>query len=219
LIRIIYEIRYQVVYFSKIEFFNLTQYDKVIGLDNDVFLRQNIAQWFDYPAPAATQARGTIEWNSGAMVIEPNEEIYNTLLKYIPKFGIANKMKELMASILVTATKVFSRHTEHTIHTMSYGASVLSSDLKRVRNNDYFWKYRNKAIETVHFTTEKPWKGKTGPRHPILCRLMKDWLESVSSAPKNELPELPHVLRNCKPEHIADPAPSNEEIERVERKK
>jgi hypothetical protein len=111
LIRIIYKIRYQVVYFSKIEFFNLTQYDKVIGLDNDVFLRQNIAQWFDYPAPAATQARGTIEWNSGAMVIEPNEEIYNTLLKYIPKFGIANKMKELMASILVTATKVFSRHS------------------------------------------------------------------------------------------------------------
>jgi alpha-N-acetylglucosamine transferase len=94
-----------------LSFFNLTQYDKVIGLDNDVFLRQNIAQWFDYPAPAATQARGTIEWNSGAMVIEPNEEIYNTLLKYIPKFEIANKMKELMASILVTATKVFSRHS------------------------------------------------------------------------------------------------------------
>jgi hypothetical protein len=46
--------------------------------------------------------------------------------------------------------------------------------------------------------------------------LMKDWLESVSKAPKNELPELPDVLRNCKPEHIVDPAPSKEEIERVE---
>lgn len=215
------------VYFSKIEFFNLTQYDKVIGLDNDVFLRQNIAHWFNYPAPAATQARGTIEWNSGAMVIEPNEEIYNTLLKYIPKTKVWNSQQDEGVDGFNTghghqgflSSFFLSDVTEHTIHTMSYGASVLSSDLKRVRNNDYFWKYRNKAIETVHFTTEKPWKGKTGPRHPILCRLMKDWLESVSSAPKNELPELPHVLRNCKPEHIADPAPSNEEIERVERKK
>ena len=63
--------------FSKIEAFNLTDFDKMIVLDNDIFIRQSLIHWFDYPAPAATQSRGTIEWNSGAMVIEPSTLLYN----------------------------------------------------------------------------------------------------------------------------------------------
>jgi hypothetical protein len=31
--------------FSKIEFFNMTQFDKVIGLDNDIFIRQDIRRY------------------------------------------------------------------------------------------------------------------------------------------------------------------------------
>lgn len=31
--------------FSKIEFFNMTQFDKVIGLDNDIFIRQDISRY------------------------------------------------------------------------------------------------------------------------------------------------------------------------------
>jgi len=56
--------------FLKLQAFNMTQFDKLIVIDNDVFMRQNIMHWFDYPAPAATGSRGMMEWNSGAMVIE-----------------------------------------------------------------------------------------------------------------------------------------------------
>lgn len=36
--------------FSKLVFFNLTRYDRLITLDNDVLIRQNIEHWFwDYP--------------------------------------------------------------------------------------------------------------------------------------------------------------------------
>ena len=59
--------------FSKLEFFNLTMFDKVIALDNDILIRRNIEHWFDLPAPAATQERGSIEWNSGAMVSQHHE--------------------------------------------------------------------------------------------------------------------------------------------------
>jgi hypothetical protein len=45
--------------FYKLFFFNLTDYDKVITLDCDVFIRQNIYHWFlDYDTPAACQAKG-----------------------------------------------------------------------------------------------------------------------------------------------------------------
>ena len=58
--------------FNKLFAFNMTDFDKLVVLDNDILIRTNIQHWFDYPAPAATHARGTIEWNSGAMVIEPS---------------------------------------------------------------------------------------------------------------------------------------------------
>ena len=191
--------------FSKIEFFSLTQFDKVIGLDNDILIRKNLAHWFDYPTPAATQARGTIEWNSGAMVIEPNDYLYRKLLEYIPKtqtwnakadkgidgFNSGHGHQGFLSSFFL------SNVTNDTMHTMSYGASVLSSDLNRVNKNEYFWKYRNDAIETVHLTLHKPWKSKTSASHYVLCAVLKEWVDSVADAPKRDLPPLPDVLRNC----------------------
>lgn len=41
--------------FHKLEFFNMTGYDKLIVLDADILVRRNIMHWFQYPAPAATQ--------------------------------------------------------------------------------------------------------------------------------------------------------------------
>lgn len=61
--------------FLKLQTFNLTEFDKIILLDNDCFLRQNIMHWFEYPAPAATGSRGMMEWNSGAMVIEVSSNV------------------------------------------------------------------------------------------------------------------------------------------------
>ena len=38
--------------FAKLVFFNLTRYDRLITLDNDVLIRQNIEHWFwNYPPP------------------------------------------------------------------------------------------------------------------------------------------------------------------------
>jgi hypothetical protein len=139
--------------FSKIEAFNLMDFDKMIVLDNDIFIRQSLIHWFDYPAPAATQSRGTIEWNSGAMVIE--------LLEYIPKTRLWkpewDDRKDTWNSRRghqgFLSSFFLSNVTNDTMFTMSYGASVLSSDLAIQDENHYFWKYRNNAIETMHFTT------------------------------------------------------------------
>jgi len=202
------------VVFSKIEFFNLTQFDKVIGLDNDIFIRQNIAHWFDYPAPAATQARGTLEWNSGAMVLEPNEDLYHKLLEYVPKIRAWDKKKDKGVDNFNSghghqgfiSSFFLSNITNDTMYTMGYGASVLSSDLRRVDKNEYFWKYRNEAIETIHFTVDKPWKGKTAATQPILCAAFEEWLESIADAPKEKLKKLPNILRKCTKEVSEKPA-------------
>lgn len=49
--------------FSKLVFFNLTRYDRLITLDNDVLIRQNIEHWFwDYPPPLLLRMHAP-RWN------------------------------------------------------------------------------------------------------------------------------------------------------------
>jgi hypothetical protein len=200
---------YQV--FSKIEAFNVTDFDKLIVLDNDIFIRQSIVHWFDYPAPAATQARGTIEWNSGAMVIEPSARLYNKLLEYIPKTRLWKPERDdgqdtwnsgrghqgFLSSFFL------SNVTDDSMFTMSFGASVLSSDLALQDENQYFWKYRNSAIETMHFTY-KPWSENTRPTNVALCAMFREWLESVADAPLDRMKPLPNFLQNCPPAENAE---------------
>jgi hypothetical protein len=200
---------YQV--FSKIEAFNVTDFDKLIVLDIDIFIRQSIMHWFDYPAPAATQARGSIEWNSGAMVIEPSTRLYNKLLEYIPKtrlwkpqwddgqdtWNSGRGHQGFLSSFFL------SNVTDESMFTMSFGASVLSSDLVQQDENHYFWKYRNNAIETMHFTN-KPWSENTHPRNVALCTMFREWLESVADAPLDRMKPLPNFLQKCPPAENAE---------------
>lgn len=192
--------------FSKLEFFNLTQFDKVIGLDNDIFVRQSISHWFDYPTPAATQSRGSIEWNSGAMVIQPSTETYNKLIEYIPKTrrfkpstdtGVdawnSGQGHQGFLSAFFT-----SNVTSDTIFTMPYGSSVLSSDLMEQRANAYFWRYRQSQFETIHLT-HKPWKDEAAPAKREACEMYREWLETVADAPRERLVPLHDFFRNCDP--------------------
>jgi hypothetical protein len=198
--------------FSKLEFFNLTMFDKVIALDNDVLIRRNIEHWFDLPAPAATQERGSIEWNSGAMVIEPNEHLFNTLLDYLNKTKLwkpslddgvdpwnSGDGHQGFLSAFFT-----SDATPHNMFTMNYGCSVLSSDLEEKFENHYYWMYRNQAIETMHLTKHKPWKEKTESSKPATCAMLREWGESIKDAPLDKMPPLPNFLRKCPPLGVED---------------
>jgi hypothetical protein len=194
--------------FYKTEAFRLTDFDKLIVLDNDIFIRKSILHWFNYPAPAATQARGTIEWNSGAMVIEPSTRLYKALLdkipltrKWDPKQDDGDPWNSKDGQQGFLSSFFLSNATDDTMFTMSYGASMLSTDLEKMKENHYFWKYRPDAIETIHFTQHKPWKTVTETSHPAVCAMMREWLESVSDAPEG-LPPLPDILRNCAPSHV-----------------
>jgi hypothetical protein len=169
--------------FNKLLFFNLTEYEKVITLDCDVFIRQNIYHWFiDYDTPAAYQCSGQIEWNSGAMVISPSTELFNALIQKLPevhlwqdkqnsssiKFDITNYnespdpfvnratgigQQSYLTSFFTTDTNPASKYR---IKTMPRENAILSSELRRT-NNAYSWYRRNHIFDTVHLTLDKPW--------------------------------------------------------------
>jgi hypothetical protein len=191
--------------FLKTEAFNMTEFDKLIVLDSSVFIRQNIMHWFDHPTPASTQAAGVIEWNTDAMVIEPDTHLYNEILNYIPRSRRWNSLEDegidtwnsndglqgFMGAFLT------SNATNHSMYTMSYSSTAVSSDLEDARTNGYYWKFRPWVIETVHFTRHKPWRQDTHPQNPSVCAMLREWVISVADAPKEELPALPDFLRHC----------------------
>ena len=205
--------------FNKLEAFNMAdEFDKLIVLDNDILIRQNIEHWFDYPAPAATHARGTIEWNSGAMVIEPNSTLYKILLDHV---SLTRPWKPSKDDGVDTwnsydghqgflSAFFTSNVTDDEMFTMSYASSMLSTDLEKRPENYYYWKYRRNTIETIHFTQHKPWKKVTETSNPAACSMLREWLESVASAPKEKLPKLPDFLSKCPSEatdlDVAEPA-------------
>lgn len=193
--------------FLKLVAFNLTQYDKLIVLDNDVFVRQSIMHWFDYPAPAATGAKGRVEWNSGAMVIEPSKALYAKLLEYLSKVGKWDPENDSGVDVFDSnaghqgylSSFFTSNITSHTMFTMSIGSSILSSSLDGHPENEYLWKYRPNAFETIHFTNTKPWKVGIKPSHPVNCAMLREWKESVRDAPTDKLVKLPNFLKHCPP--------------------
>ena len=79
--------------FDKFNVFDLTDYDKVVYLDSDIYVSDNIDELFEKPNMSAVVAGksfpGNKNWqelNSGVMVIEPKEGIRQELI---------NKMHEM----------------------------------------------------------------------------------------------------------------------------
>ena len=69
---------------SKFYIYNLTQFQKIVYLDSDTWVLQNIDDLFNYPNGAAVpDVYGTVDnFCSGLLVVEPNEETYNQLITY-----------------------------------------------------------------------------------------------------------------------------------------
>ena len=81
--------------FDKLNIFTLTEYEKIVYLDTDLLITENIDELFNKPHFTAGTNEPFIEdecsvFNSGVMVIEPNLEDYNNLIKITKLFDENN---------------------------------------------------------------------------------------------------------------------------------
>lgn len=77
--------------FDKLLVFELTQFEKIVFIDADMMVMQNLDHLFEKPHMSATNAgysypgnEKDVDLNSGLMVIEPQAGIINSLLSTIP---------------------------------------------------------------------------------------------------------------------------------------
>jgi len=76
---------------SKLHIFNLTQFDKVIYIDGDMLLLQNIDELFDAPDLSAVPDLGWVknckQFNAGLMVVKPDKARFQQLLDIIQTYS------------------------------------------------------------------------------------------------------------------------------------
>lgn len=75
--------------FDKLNIFSLVEYEKIVFLDADLLILENIDYLFDYPSVSITK---DLPWyndkfNSGVMVLEPNIEWYNGLISLMLEYN------------------------------------------------------------------------------------------------------------------------------------
>ena len=189
-----------------------------------MFIRQNIAHWFDYATPSAIQERDTMEWNTGAMVLAPNSTVFDALLAKLPEVRKFEPKKATRDDAdgwnskdhdqgFLSSFFTLSKDPTERMKTMSTGDAVLISSLQTARMR-YFWLHRNHVFSTVHLTTAKPWGSKCKPKSPlsrckpkspVVCDVLREWGLSVRGLGVYELPKeyrdltssTPAYLENC----------------------
>lgn len=80
--------------FDKFNVFLLEEYDKIVCLDLDLLILENLDFLFEYETPAMVIDNPTYtdRYNSGVMVITPNKETFNALNELKEKESIKNKV-------------------------------------------------------------------------------------------------------------------------------
>lgn len=146
---------------TKFKIFNLTQFDKIVFLDADIMILKNLDHLFEKPhMTSALDGEYFNIWpdwdhfNSGILVIEPSEQLFNDILQFINNF-IPEFKKE--TPLLVYADQeilnlYYSDWPERKeLHLNKYydvfPPYIQTEQLEDLKENCYF----------IHYVGRKPW--------------------------------------------------------------
>lgn len=189
--------------FDKLAIFELTQFEKIVFLDSDMFVRNNIDELFDKPHMSATVDRcDTIlvkdnyqKLTSGMLVIEPKEGIMSEFQQILNDDNIKDKYYNIGDQDIIQLYDTEWEYKKELHLPVKYNMFFLDID--------YYVKkgiYKLKDISVIHFiTSNKPWIYNKDELYTDYL----DWLESVTKVDyeKHHLEETKENLeagRECK---------------------
>ncbi len=154
--------------FDKLQIWGLTQFEKIVFLDSDVLVMNNIDHLFDCEpfsgVCAGKSYPGHDNWtgiNSGVMVIEPDIHVKRKLIELIPIVSHAYEQKNrLMGDQDVLQWFLKDRWDDNSSLQLDEGYNVFADFLKYyIRSLGYSWEDEAyKKIYVVHFIGKaKPW--------------------------------------------------------------
>lgn len=127
--------------FDKFNLFDLVDYDKIVYLDSDIYVNQNIDELFDKPNMSAVAAGksypGNESWrelNSGIMVIEPESGVKEELVQKMHE--IAVRKKSIRKAISPSNKRFFSSRAK-----LSYIKSKIIKMIQGIGDQDVLEEY------------------------------------------------------------------------------
>lgn len=144
--------------FDKLSIFELTQFDKIVYLDADLYIRKNIDELFQYHHMATTPNR------KYGPNITPPPELISGLLVIEPEKGLLNKFSNILMSISDKRQSIGDQDILQEYYINWANMPELHLDLKYnafFTYLDYYINHCNYSLEDIsvfHFIlTKKPW--------------------------------------------------------------
>lgn len=178
--------------FDKLSIFELTEFDKLVFLDSDMFVRNNIDGLFEKPDMSATVDRNDTvlvkesyqKLTSGMLVLEPKPSMISEFMSIINDESIKNKYTSIGDQDIIQL--YYSDWGEKKELHLPVKYNMFFGDIEYYVNKGI---YALDDISIIHFiTSNKPWKyDKTEIKTKYL-----DWLEEVANKDyeKNNLEEI-----------------------------
>jgi lipopolysaccharide biosynthesis glycosyltransferase len=146
-------------HFTKLEFFNMTQYEKILFLDVDTVVLSNIDELYMVPGVFAAAMDYTVEGalNSGVMVLEPSTYVYDRLLRFLNR---RSKYKDWGDQDYLTYFFTDSMFVLPSIYNV---ATYLSNFKHYGFPGRYACNFLPES-KIIHYTWKKPWKFKSNSK-------------------------------------------------------
>eukprot|EP00249_Psilotum_nudum_P014092 c24662_g1_i1 orf=738-2681(+) len=135
--------------YSKFRLWQLTSYDKIIFIDADLLILQNIDFLFELPEISATGNNATL-FNSGVMVIEPSNCTFQLLMDQIDKIVSYNGGDQGFLNEVFTWWHRLPKH-------MNYLKHFWSNDTEELELKTQLFGADPAELYVLHYLGLKPW--------------------------------------------------------------
>ncbi|MCR5444418.1 MAG: hypothetical protein K6E96_01885 [Bacteroidales bacterium] len=151
--------------FDKLLIFGLTQFEKIVFIDADMFILQNLDHLFTFPHMSAVAAGrsypGNQDWidlNSGLLTIQPQDNILHNLVQKIPEVIMQKDIcgdQDILQLYYPDWPQQPEKKMEEKYGVFAQYASYYEKQLGYTYTNDI---ENPKSVAVIHFIGEKkPW--------------------------------------------------------------
>lgn len=139
--------------FTKLRAFDLTDYDKLVLLDADTIVLQNIDDLFDRPAlAAAPDFLLPDRFNSGVMVIEPDHALFDRMMKVLYASGSYDGGDQGFLNVFFA-----DWYSGPAAHRLPAGYNFHQFIYQFLRAHPALLPQLEREAKVIHYTVQKPW--------------------------------------------------------------
>lgn len=178
--------------YAKIGIFGLSDYDKLVYLDADMMVLENLDELFERPHMSGVNAGGMLpenaawtELNSGLMVVEPSDALFHDMLSKIGR--IEQSKKEADYSDQGFLQCYYPDWPYRSDLHLSHAYNMFDCTIERYRELFGFWvdalhPRGGESVKIIHFIGRvKPWHEHPGWGDDDLSRSRRLWLWEFES--------------------------------------